>query len=181
MRNRTMRNKILAILAFISIATSLQASENSSVGCIRLGYIQDLLPAYKVAASSYQSFEKQIAGPLQDKYQDFVDKSLAYAKDQETMTDAVKNQKDAELKQLSSELNALGRIAASKREELFGPIDRKIQQAIEKVAQERGYRCILLKNEHVVYASKECDISDLVLETLKDEEVSSTQEKDTAE
>lgn len=183
-----MKNKILAILAFISIATSLQASKGAAtVGYVRLDYIQSLLPEYKAAEVSYESFRKQVEGPMKYKYEE-INKKLAHLEEQESISEALKSPQMAEVRQLYNEVEVLGRLAVSKQAELLEPVNKKIQQAIEKVAQERGCACVLVKSESVVYVSEECDISDLVLETLgappakeEDKKVNSTQEEGAVE
>ncbi|MEM7382863.1 MAG: OmpH family outer membrane protein [Bacteroidota bacterium] len=184
-----MKNKILAILAFISIATSLQASKGAAtVGYVRLDYMQSLLPEYKAAEVSYESFLKQVEGPIKDKYEEVRKKLAHLEEEQENISEALKSSKLAEIQQLFNDAKVLERLAVSKQAELFDPVNKKIQQAVEKVAQERECACVLVKNESVVYVSEECDISDLVLETLgappakeEDTKVSSTQEEGAVE
>jgi len=52
-----------------------------------------------------------------------------------------------------------------RRNEEFAEIQKTILEAIQKVAQEEGYDIVL--GEGVIYASKKVDISDNVIEYLK--------------
>ena len=181
--------RVLASLALISLATTLQARAESAPpedgpgAYIRLDYIQDLLPEYKLAQIDYESFFKQALQVLEEKSKEIKEREEA---DLDTMPDAVKSQKAQELRKLYYEAAVLQQLLEKKEEELFAPIKNKIQQATAKVAKERGYMFVWKKDESVIYADEACDISDLVLEALgvtltgeKGEEAISTQKEET--
>ena len=184
------RIRVLASLALLSLATTLQARAESAppedglVAYIRLDYIQGLLPEYQLAKMDYQNFFKQGLEVLEEKSKEIKERE---EDDLDTMPDAVKSQKAQELRKLYYEAAVLQQRLAKKEEELFGPIKEKIQQAAAKVAKKRGYR-LVVKEESVIYADEACDISDLVLEELgvtltgeKGEEAINTQKEETTD
>ena len=89
------RIRVLASLALLSLATTLQARAESAppedglVAYIRLDYIQGLLPEYKLAEIDYESFFKQALQVLEEKSKEIKEREEA---DLDTMPDAVKSQ-----------------------------------------------------------------------------------------
>lgn len=58
-------------------------------------------------------------------------------------------------------------LAAKRNKELTQPIDEKINKVLEEIGKDEGYTIILdIANAAVVYADKEMDLTDLVLEKL---------------
>ena len=173
-----MKNKVLLTLAFASVVASLQAKEKPlKIGYAKLDYILSLLPETKRVEANYKSFEKQVKNQVEAKIIEFQEKLQAFQKGYETMTDTVRDQKETELRQLQSTIEQLQiesqESLANKHTELLKPVYEKVQQAVEKVAKEKGYTHILNADTGdigdiaiLLYAAEEYDISNLVLQKL---------------
>jgi len=170
-----MRNKLLLTLAFAFVLTNLQAKEKLlKIGYANMSYILNLLPEAKSVEADYRSFEKQIKNRLEAKIGEFQEKLQALDKGYETMTEALRNQKEAELRELKGSIEQLQLEAqeslANKHVELLKPIYEKIQQAIESVAKENGYTHVFNADaggmSMLLYGAKEYDLTNLVLKKL---------------
>ena len=191
-----MKNKVLLTLAFASVVASLQAKEKPlKIGYTNLDYILSLLPETKRVEANYKSFEKQVKNQVEAKVIEYQEKLQALEKGYETMTDAVRDQKETELGQLKRTIEQLHiesqESLTNKQVELLKPVYEKVQQAVEKVAKEKDYTHILNADTGgiaiLLYAAEEYDISDLVLKKLgitptkeKDKKASSVPSKGTA-
>ena len=186
-----MKNRILASLALISLATTLQVRAESappkdeqskklqkieekieelakiqSVAYVRLGYLQRSLPEWRSAEVEYEDFAANITEAMQAKSEELDDLRTDIDADPQSIPDSVKKQRTAEVLKIYKDMLELQQSLARKRGELFGPIQKKIKQATAKVAKEKGYKFVHKKDESVLYADETCDISDLVLEAL---------------
>jgi len=170
-----MRNRILLILTFFSAISYLQAAEKPlKVGYVKLDYILESMPETKQVEIDLKAFELQLRNQMQQKLSVLQEKAQAFQQGHATMTDAVKNQKEAELQQLYGEFENLQMESQSslgnKQAELYKPIYEKVQKTIELVAKENKYTHVLNADTvglHIVlYGDQEYDISNLVLKKL---------------
>ena len=170
-----MRNRILLILTFFSAISYLQAAEKPlKIGYVKLDHIMESMPETKQMEVDLKAFEIQLRNQLQQKAVVLQEKIQAFQKGHATMTDAVKNQKEAELQQLGGEFENFQMESqsslANKQLELYKPIYEKIQKTIELVAKENKYTHVLNADTvglHIVlYGDQEYDISNLVLKKL---------------
>lgn len=83
-----------------------------------------------------------------------------------------KQQKQAEFERKYNEFRqfqaSIEQRAFQRNQELFAPINEKIQKVLDKIAEEQGYDIILdAVGASIAYANPELDITDIVLEELK--------------
>lgn len=170
-----MKNRLLLTLACILVLSNIQAKDKPlKIGYTNLDYILSLLPETKSIEADYKSFEKQVKNRLEAKVGEFQEKLQVLEKGYETMTDPVRKQKETELLQLKSSLEQLQiesqEFLANKNVELLKPVYENIQQAIEVVAKENGYTHVFNAETGsisiLLYATKEYNVSDLVLKKL---------------
>jgi outer membrane protein len=170
-----MRNRILLILTFFSVISHLQAAEKQlKLGYVKLDHIMENMPETKQMEIDLKAFEIQLRNQLQQKAAVLQEKFQVFQKGHATMTDAVKNEKEAELQQLHGEFENFQMESqsslANKQLDLYKPIYEKIQKTIEIVAKENKYTHVLNADTvglHIVlYGDQEYDISNLVLKKL---------------
>ncbi|ACE06161.1 hypothetical protein Aasi_0783 [Candidatus Amoebophilus asiaticus 5a2] len=170
-----MKNRIVLILTFFSAISYLQAAEKPlKIGYVKLDYVMESMPETKQMEIDLKAFEIQLRNQLQQKAVVLQEKIQAFQKGHATMTDPVKNQKEAELQQLHGEFENLQMESqsslANKQLELYKPIYERIQKTIELVAKENKYTHVLNADTvglHIVlYGDQEYDISNLILKKL---------------
>jgi outer membrane protein len=175
-----MKNRIVLTLTFLTAFFYLSQAESKSkdqplkIGYVKIEYIFNLLPDNKQLESDYKAFEKQLKNNLEKKLVELQGKAQLLEKGYETMSEPVKKQKEAELRQLQVTFQNLDMEAqeslANKHVELLKPIQVKIQKAVAAVAEENGYTHIFNSDigglSILVYAEENSDISDLVIKKL---------------
>ena len=115
--------------------------------------------------------KKQFSNSIQQKYEDFQAQVAEYQQNAPSMTEQVRAEKEQELQGLQQSLQKFQQDAEQsitrKQQELYQPLYEKIQNAIDKVAEENGYTHVL-RAEALLYISDEKtgDISEKVLNKL---------------
>jgi outer membrane protein len=173
-----MKNRIILTLTFLSVFFHLTQAEPKNkplkIGYVKTEYIFGLLPDHKRLESDYKAFEQQLKNNLEKKFVELQEKAQAFQKGYETMSEAVRKQKENELKQLQaifedSQMEAQESLS-NKHVALLKPVYEKIQKAVAAVAQENGYTHIFNSDigglSILVYAEESYDISDLVVKKL---------------
>jgi len=143
----------------------------------KIAYIDSrkLLPEAPGAREAQQSFEKDMERfkaelkPLEDTLKSMMDD---YEQKQVTLSPEAKRQRQEAIrqKQLAYQQRAdeLEQRAAKRQQELFEPIMKRINQAIEEFRKERGYVLILdAASGALVAADTALDVTDEVLARLK--------------
>ena len=162
--------KILVFVLALGLAFNLNA-QNVKIGYTNADYILSLMPEAKEVQSTIQAYEKQFSNSIQQKVQDFQQKVATYQQNMNTMTEQVRADKEMELQGLQQSLQKFQQDAeqsiVKKQQELYSPLYEKIQNAINKVAEENGYTHVF-RMEALLYTSDETtgDMSDLVLRKL---------------
>jgi outer membrane protein len=165
--------------------TTSAVQEPYPAGPVKLGYtnVQYLLaasPQTKIIKSQLESASKQYERVIQEKMADLEAKFANYQKNEATMMESIKQDKQNELRNLESSIRTLQDNASTelkaKENELVKPELDKIYQAIEDVAKANGYTIVLNADQVVLYAAKGTEMTNLVLKKLgypepKEEEV----------
>ena len=169
--------KKVLILSLILLSHQLQATPTASqpkIGYTNMEYIIRFMPEIKQVESNYSSYSKQLVQKLDTEEKKLIQKAQAFQKGYDTMTEAVKTQKQTEIQQLQESLRQAQiesqEKLALKRSNLLQPIYEKVQKAIQKVAQANGYSHVLNSDVGgmpiLLYADEEYDITELVLKQL---------------
>lgn len=149
-------------------------SPSIKIGYASMEYIFRFLPEVKAIASECASLEKQLRSKVEASLAGYYQKEQAFKQGRDTMTEAVRNQKQLELQQLRGDCERLQLEFQDKLEskhiDLLKPVYEKVSNAIEKVAEEDGYTHILSASVGgmpiLLYVSEEHHISDRVLKKL---------------
>ncbi|MCG8340196.1 MAG: OmpH family outer membrane protein [Cytophagales bacterium] len=165
---------LLTLLGVLALFNLHAESKRIKIGKANMEYIFNLLPETKKISLAYNNFEEQLFAQLSNKFQELREKTETFEKGRATMTEAVRKQKEDELKDLQSNIEEFQIEAqeslAKKHIELTTPLQKKVIQAIEEVAKENGYthvfRLGIGETPILLYAEEDTDISDLVLKKL---------------
>jgi outer membrane protein len=162
--------RILIIMLALGLAINLNA-QNVKIGYTNADYVLSLMPESKEVQSQIQAYEKQFSNTIQQKVQTFQQKVAEYQQNAPTMTDQVRTDKEMELQAEQQSLQKFQQDAEQsimrKQQELYEPLYEKIQNAIDKVAEENGFTHIV-RAEAMLYIADEDNgnISDMVLRKL---------------
>jgi outer membrane protein len=162
--------RILIIMLALGLAINLNA-QNVKIGYTNADYVLSLMPESKEVQSQIQAYEKQFSNTIQQKVQTFQQKVAEYQQNAPTMTDQVRTDKEMELQAEQQSLQKFQQDAEQsimrKQQELYEPLYEKIQNAINKVAEENGFTHIV-RAEAMLYIADEDNgnISDMVLRKL---------------
>ena len=151
---------------------ALQA-QSLRVGFTRIEAIIAQMPASKQAENQLTIQQKQSENEAKRLQKEFDEKYADYQKNGPQLTEAVRKDRETELRNLQTRIQEFGRSAQeslqNKYKQLMAPILSKVQQAIDTVAKQAGYHYILNvsnTNSAILYAAEENDITDLVLKQL---------------
>ncbi len=138
-------------------------------------YILDKLPEYKDAQKALDQFSEQWQQEI-DQKQTLMDKMYKdYEAEQVMLSDVLKKKREDELYNKEKELRDLQKKRFGfegdlfkKRQELIKPIQDRVYNAVQKLAVEKQYDCILDKREGitVIFADPKLDRSTDVLRNL---------------
>jgi len=171
-----MMNKWIAPLAMILIVlmgfSATVSAKDAKVGII----ISDrILTEYPEAQDAQQILEEEItewqrqAMEMEDQLQaldaELTDGSMFYSEEKKAEVEQNFQRKMLEYREFQANIE---RRAMQRNQELFAPINDKIQRVIDKIAQEDGYDIILdAVGTAIAYADPELDITQLVLDELQ--------------
>ncbi|MFH0734759.1 MAG: OmpH family outer membrane protein [bacterium] len=172
---------VIALIILPALFVQAQTDGNTTKTAQKTGYVDtDAILAQYSASIKAKSDLEALAGTwrrtidslytnLQTEYAD-IQKKLATmpdAKKQEAQQNLMKKEQD--LRAFQEEKFGTNGEVNKKQEELFAPINKKIREAIEKVAKDLGYTFVFNKAGEVMllYAEAEYDITFKVLDVLK--------------
>ena len=156
-----MKNVLIKCLLFGGLAfINLNVSAQVKIGYISLNDLIIAMPEAKQADSALEEFKQALAQNFQEFQKEFADQNnlinsrdtLKYTKSQ--LEIKKKNLQDLYLK-LTNYKDDASQQFQKKQQELFEPIQQKAIKAIQDVAKENGYTCILAKEQ--VYAFPSAD------------------------
>lgn len=143
--------------------------------CVNTEYILSNIPDYARAQSQ---LDKQAANWQKDveaKFQEIDRLYKTYQQEAYLLPDNLKRKREDEIKAKESEARELqnkyfgpGGDLDKKRAELMKPIQDRVYNAIERIANEKGYAFILDKSGSatLLYVNAKYDVSDLILDML---------------
>lgn len=166
-------NKLIPVNVLIALILSLSANtvfaQNVKIGAVNAVRILENSPQAEAAREKIQREfaprDRQLIEE-QKKLKALEDK---LSKDGAIMSEAERSRLEREIVQLKRDMkrsqDEFRDDLNFRRNEEFGEIQKSILEAIQQVAKDEGYDIVL--GEGVVYASKKVDISDQVIEYLK--------------
>ncbi len=138
-------------------------------------YILDNIPEYQMAKTQLEELSKKWQKEIEDKLTEIDKMYRAYQTDAVLLPADIKRQREEEITQKEREVKNLQKKRFGKdgdlfkkRQELIKPIQDKIFNAIQEMAEERGYSVIFDRaaNASILYANERFDKSDAILSKL---------------
>ncbi len=156
-----------------------QAQNDLSIGYVDPQAILNKMPEMKAVQQRLQNFADRKRQELQDKQANFQQELTAYQQKSAVISEEAKKKEEARLGKLQTELQQfqtqLQQEIQQKQQELVGPLLQQIEEAINKVAEDRGLTYVLNTTTSqgdviVLYASPQArgqyDITDAVMQEL---------------
>lgn len=155
-------------------ATEAKAGKPVKIGYTNVNYILSISPASKVIQKQLEETQKQYLKTIEEKNKELEAKFESYQKGQGTMPEAIKKDREEELRTLQRSIQSLQENAQEdlrkKEQDLVKPELDKIYKAVNEVAKINGFTHVFNSDQVLLYAEEESDITDLVLNKLGIEE-----------
>lgn len=158
-----MKRILLALALVFGVVSTAQAQQK--MGHINSNLLIEMMPEYQQANEALQAFgleRQEILTELEEEYNAKLEAANANAPE---WTDLMLQMKQRELEELGQRIMSFRQAAQQelemKRQELMIPIQKKAQEAINKVAKENGFSYII-DSAMLLYIDGGEDIMDLV-------------------
>ncbi len=165
--------KIVVIALFMLLGTGGAFAQKFAY--VDTQYILDNIPEYQMAKTQLEDLSKKWQKEIEVKLTEIDKMYRAYQTDAVLLPADIKRQREEEITQKEREVKILQKKRFGKdgdlfkkRQELIKPIQDKIFNAIQEMAEERGYSVIFDRaaNASILYANERFDKSDAVLAKL---------------
>ena len=137
----------VALIAVCIVFAGNLAKAQSKIGYVAVDAIVDQMPETKVAIKTITDYNKQFIDELTKMNTALQSAGQAYQAQRNTMTDAIRTSKEAELtdmqKRMSDYQNTAQQQVQAKQAELGKPIIEKVRAAVAQVAKEKGYTYVI--------------------------------------
>lgn len=161
-------------IGFLLLCCLTVQAQSVRVGFARIDYIISQMPESKQVESQLTVQQTQAENEVKRLQKEFDEKYTIFQKSGSQLTEAVRKDREAELRNLQTRIQEFSRSAQEslqkKYKQLMSPVLTKVQQAIDTVAKQNGYHFILNVgsggSSDVLYASEENNITDLVIKRL---------------
>ena len=132
--------KLLILVAVVLGISSVSAQKFAR---INMQEVVTVMPEFAEAEKNLESFGKDLQEQMEQIQVEFNNKLADFQKNQATMADSIKQMKQQELEQLQQRFGEFQQIAQQdfqkKQAELIEPVQKKAQEAVNKVAKANGY------------------------------------------
>lgn len=152
---------------FIALQTTTLTAQVSKFGHINSADLIQDMPQTKQADSTLKKFGESLEGQLKIMTGEYQNKIQDFQMKRDSMPDAIKTVKQQELQDLGNRIEEFRQTAQEsiqkKKEDLYGPILKRAEDAIKEVAKEKGYAYIFdTSSGAFLYATESEDIEPLV-------------------
>ncbi|MBN1108281.1 MAG: OmpH family outer membrane protein [Bacteroidales bacterium] len=135
--------RLTAILALIVITLTAGYSQNLKFGHVNGNEVVQALPEFDSASVKLENFQKELINALELMSVELNNKNDAYSKEEKNLTDLVKQTKQQEIIDLNRRMQDFQAKAQDdlrlRQQELFQPIQAKVEKAIKDVGKENGF------------------------------------------
>jgi outer membrane protein len=161
--------KRLLLLAAVALVagTSTTFAQSAKFGHINSADLIQSMPQTKQADSTLKKFGESLDGQLKMMTAEYQNKVQAYQSKMDSMPEAIIAVKQKELQDLGNRIDDFRQNAQesiqTKKEELYGPILKRAEDAIKDVAKEKSYSYVFdTSSGSFLYAQESDDIMPLV-------------------
>jgi len=152
--------KVVLVAGCLIFAGSF-AKAQTKIGYVNFNAVIDIMPEKATIAKSIQDYQKQFIDVLTSMQTEYQQKGTEYEAKKATMTDAVRQQKEAELTDMQKRMQNYQTDASQKVEakqnELAKPLFDKVKLAISQVAKEKGYTYVFDSSQPLMLVSPDGD------------------------
>lgn len=153
--------RILAILCGVLLGISVQAQSPLKFGHINSTQLLSQMPETKAADSSLQKFGTSLENQLKTMTAEYQSKIADFKSKEGAMADPIREAKLKEISDLEERIQSFQESAQSsmqkKKEELYTPILKKAEEAINAVAKEKGFSYIFDSSAGTLLFAQESD------------------------
>ena len=162
----------LLVVMMLFVAAGPLAAQDAKIGIIISDRIlneypeaQDAQKILEEEITEWQRQAREMEDELTDLDQELSEGSMFYSEEKKNEMQTQFQRTMMEYREFQANIE---RRAMKRNEELFQPINQKIQKVIDEIAAEDGYDIILdAVGTAIAYADPSLDITDLVLDELK--------------
>jgi len=155
------KKNILSLLVIILISCSVATSQNLKFGHINSSELIQQMPQTKIADSTLKKYGESLDAQLKAMTAEYQTKLQTYQSKADSMPDAIRATREKELSDLGSRIQDFQQTAQEsiqkKKEELYGPILKKAEDAIKDIAKEKSYSYIFDTSPGVVLFAQDGD------------------------
>jgi len=135
------------ILMFASMALlSVCAFAQTKIAHVNFTEIVQLAPEADAARETMKASQKEAEGEFQSMYEEYQTKANQYNQKKDTWTPAIREAKEKELGDIQQRLQEfqqqISQELQQQQQQLFSPIYDKAQEAINKIAKEKGVTAV---------------------------------------
>ena len=163
--------KLLGLTLLAVAAFGISTASAQKFARINSQEVVFAMPELTEIQKNLESLEKDWAEQLEQIQVEFNNKMADYEKNQATMAATIKQMKQQELQQLQQRFGEIQQLAQQdmqkKQAELFEPVQKKAQEAINKIAKAAGYLAVFETASLVYFDEAQLvDIAPLVKKEL---------------
>ena len=170
--------KLLILVAVVLGISSVSAQKFAR---INMQEVVTVMPEFAEAEKNLESFGKDLQEQMEQIQVEFNNKLADFQKNQATMADSIKQMKQQELEQLQQRFGEFQQIAQQdfqkKQAELIEPVQKKAQEAINKVAKANGYIVVFDTSVQTLAYLDEAQVVDIAALVKKELGVAATAAK----
>ena len=162
-----MKKILVFALLILSAFTNHISAQTLKFGHIDSGALIQMMPQTKQADSTLKRFGESLDTQLKAMTAEYQNKLQAYQSKSDSLPDAIRTYKEKELSDLGQRIQDFQQTAQEsiqkKKEEIYGPILKKAEDAIKEIAKEKSYSYIFDTSlGTVIYAQDSDNILALV-------------------
>jgi outer membrane protein len=161
--------KKISFLIVLALFSTASFAQTLKFGHINSAELIQMMPETKGADSTLKRHAEQLDAQLKGMTAEYQSKLQAYQQKMDSMPDAIRTVKEKELTDLGQRIQDFQQTAQDgiqkKKEEVYGPIFKKAEDAIKQIAKDKSYSYIFDTSPNlgtVIYAQESDDIMPLV-------------------
>ena len=156
-----MKKIFLFAILFLAVQCIQSSAQSLKFGHIDSGALIQMMPATKQADSTLKRFGESLDSQLKGMTAEYQSKLQSYQSKADSLPDAIRNTKEKELSDLGQRIQDFQQTAQEsiqkKKEEIYGPILKRAEDAIKEIAKEKSYSYIFDTSLGSVIFAQESD------------------------
>lgn len=156
-----MIKSIKALAVIIALSATAAVAQTAKFGHINSTQLLSIMPETKVADSTLQKFGASLESQLKTMTNEYQSKVSDYRANEANMAEPVKEAKVREINDLEQRIQEFQESAQTsmqkKKEEIYTPIIKKAEDAIKKIAKDKGFSYIFDTSVGVVLFAQDSD------------------------